>query len=333
MSFVAVAVGTAAIGAGAQLYAANEAENAQYGASQNALANQNRLFNLTRADQAPFVQTGVGANAALRELLGLGGTQTREQIIAGLKTLAPGMQASGLYSADAKGKNPYADYFASGGGVGNASPIYRWNQARLEAEADRIMAEQSKSAGQSAMSSPLLRNFTQQDLANDPVYNSGLQFGLDQGNRAIENRARAQGLYSSGGTLKELVQFGNDYGSTKANEAYNRYRMNQGDVFNKLSGISGTGQVATAQTGAAAQNYGNNASQIELGLGNARGASAIAQGNAWGGAANSIGNWYNQQNTLDRLLGANKNSANYNAGGQFNPFYSGYGGAGDYQYG
>jgi hypothetical protein len=39
----------------------------------------------------------------------------------------------------------------------------------------------------------LLRKFTQDDLNSDPVYQNGLQFGLDEGTKALERRAPPQG--------------------------------------------------------------------------------------------------------------------------------------------
>jgi hypothetical protein len=81
----------------------------------------------------------------------------------------------------------------------------------------------------------------------DPVYQSGLKFGADQGRDAINARATAGGMYDSGATLKALDPFGNDYGSTKANESFNRFNTSNDSIFNRLAGVSGAGQVASNQ--------------------------------------------------------------------------------------
>jgi hypothetical protein len=111
-------------------------------------------------------------------------------------------------------------------------------------------------------------------------------------------------MYDSGATLKALTQFGNDYGSTKANESFNRYNAQNDSIFNKLSGVSGTGQVATQQVGAAGANMANNVSGSIEGAGNARAAGIVGGANAWNNAIGGGFNAYNnyQQNDILRKL-------------------------------
>ena len=126
----------------------------------------------------------------------------------------------------------------------------------------------------------LMKKFDQNDLNSDVVYNTGLKFGLDQGNAAINQRALQSGSYDSGATLKALTQYANDYGSTKANDAYNRYNVDQSNWFNRLSAVSGTGQQPTNQVQAAGTNMANNVGNYMLDQGNAAAAGKIAQGNS-----------------------------------------------------
>jgi len=197
--------------------AAGRAGDAQAQASRDSIAEQRRQYDLSRADQAPFMETGTLANARLRTLLGL----------------------------DA--------------GEGSGS---------------------------------LTRKMTQADIDADPVYQSGLKFGLDEGTKAINNRAIAGGGYDSGATLKALTRYGNDYGSTKANESYNRYTADNTGIYNKLAGVSGAGQNATNQVQAAGTNAANSVSGSLNDAGNSRAATIIGQGNAWqdaiGGITNSV---------------------------------------------
>ena len=150
------------------------------------------------------------------------------------------------------------------------------------------------------------RKFSAQDLANDPVYNSGLKFGLDQGTQGINRQAAAGGSFLSGATLKALTKYGNDYGSTKANESYNRFNNDQTNQYNRYAGLSGAGQQATNQVSAAGQNMANNVSQSQIGAGNARASGYMGSANAISGA---IGQGYNnyQQNQLMQMYG-NKTS-------------------------
>lgn len=158
----------------------------------------------------------------------------------------------------------------------------------------------------------LTRKFTANDLTNDPVYQSGLQFGLDEGTKGINNQASASGNLLSGATLKALTRFGNDYGSTKANESYNRFNTDNTNLYNRLAGISGAGQQAASQVGSAGANYGNNVSNTALGLGNARAASGIAAGNALGGGISSAVNNYNQNQLMNKLF-SNGSGGGYKA--------------------
>lgn len=122
------------------------------------------------------------------------------------------------------------------------------------------------------------------DVMRDPGY----QFGLQQGRNALEGSAAASGGLYSGQALKELMQYGNDYGTTKFNDAFNRQQTAFGNRWNRLAGLAGIGQAATSQTTAAGQNYANNVGNIAMGNANAQGAARMAQGNIWGSTFNQL---------------------------------------------
>lgn len=140
----------------------------------------------------------------------------------------------------------------------------------------------------------LNQRFTVGDFYADPV----TQLGLDYGQKAIERNLGARGMLKSGAMLKSLQ----DYAGTRAGESRDRFYGDQDRIFNRLSGVSGTGQAMTSNTSALGNQTAGNVGDILTGAGNARGASAIAKGNAWSNAFNTIGSWWNQKNTLDRLL-------------------------------
>jgi len=150
----------------------------------------------------------------------------------------------------------------------------------------------------------LNRKFTVADFMDDPVTKLGYQSGLDLGTQAIDRMAGARGGRNSGATLKALTRFGTDYTGQKAGESYNRFYGDQDRTFNRLSGVAGTGQTAMQNQNALGANYASNVGNLMTGAGNARGAAAIAQGNAWGGALQNIGNWYNSNQQLNRILGS-----------------------------
>lgn len=201
---------------------------------------------------------------------------------------------SGLLGANAADKAADAQLEGTYAGIG---------EQRRQFELGRADMEPYRKAGYSALDklSSLIdsyRPFDGTELANDPGYN----FGLREGRNQLEQGAAARGGLMSGKTLRDLVQFGNDYGATQFD---NRMRMRLGERaqrYNELSGLAGTGQT-TAMGGAqlGAQSAGTIADLYTQG-GNARAAGMVAGSNALGNAFSNVGNAYLQQSMLDRIM-------------------------------
>jgi hypothetical protein len=159
----------------------------------------------------------------------------------------------------------------------------------------------------------LTKQFTGADLQNEPGY----QFGLTQGQNAIDSKAAAGGSYFSGNALKAAARYGNDYAGTKYGEAFARDQSTKGQQYGFLSGMSTqgqnaanmTGQFGAASTGAIAGNT--------TALGNAQGAAQIAQGNALSNGLTSVSNAYSQDNMLQQIL-ANQRQQQLLTGGNTN---------------
>lgn len=305
--------------------ASSDASNAQGAMSDRAIQAQKEQFNQTQAANEPFQRTGTAANQTLSQMLGLN------------KAPASGPKAilRGNLAFDEKGE--YLGRFGHGDkGGGTLEEIApTWGVGSVVDESGNAVwnnpgaAPQASGPANDPSQSPLLRKFTVGDFMADPVNQLGMQYGLDQGSKAIDRGAGAAGLRNSGATLKALTRFGQDYAGSKAGDSYNRFVADQGNIYNRLAGISGTGQTAVAQTGQLGANAATNVGNIMSAQGNARGAAAISQGNSYSGAANNIGNYYTQQNMLDKIL-ANKSSS---GGVSTSPSYSGYGADGSYAYG
>jgi hypothetical protein len=105
----------------------------------------------------------------------------------------------------------------------------------------------------------LLRKFDQSDLDSDVVYNTGLEFGLNEGVKGLNRRAASGGSYDSGATLKALTRYANDYGTTKAEGAYNRFMNDKGTTYGFLSGQQGVGLNATNSSQSLSNNLLNSA--------------------------------------------------------------------------
>lgn len=195
------AVAAAAVGAAGSYAASSDAARKQGHATDDALAEQQRQYDLSRNDQAPYREAG---SAALQKLNGLSDT------------------------------DPTPD-------------------------------------AASVMSQP------------------GYQFGLNQGINSAEGSQAAKGGLYSGAALKALTQYGNDYATTKYQDAFNNAQTSFGNRWNRLAGLAGIGQTATQQGVASGQNYANQTGALMTNNANAQGAAGIAQGNVFGNLANQAG--------------------------------------------
>lgn len=315
--------------------AASSAASAQAAATDRATEEQKRQFDLTRSDYAPFVNTGVAANKRLAYLLGLpvSGASVQASPTSAIdrsairSELLPQFTRQELVNdgGNAEGGNWVLSNVIDEAALNRAIED---RVASLQAQQAQQVPTEQVTPVQDADYGSLLRKFTTQDLKADPVYQSGLQFGLDEGERAINQRAIAGGNYDSGATLKALAKYATDYAGTKANEAYNRFVNDQGNIFNRLSGVSGSGQAATGQVASAGSNTANNVSQLAQDAGNARAAGIVGGSNAWSNALSGVSgaaNNYTSNQMLSQLL---KPRSSWNGSSLSNYFY-GNGGTGD----
>lgn len=168
----------------------------------------------------------------------------------------------------------------------------------------------SQLVGGTAPGGEFNRNFTMADYQEDP----GMQFRLQQGEQGINRAATASGARYSGATLKALARFNSGLASQEYGNAYNRFKSDTGDRFNRLSGLAGTGQTAVNQTGQASQNaYGTiaNIGQQNANMqGNAVQNAAAARASGYIGTANAFNsalgtgvNAYAQNQYLKQLNG------------------------------
>jgi len=216
--------------------------------------------------------------------------------------IVAGATIGGLLSSSASGKAADAQVAASANS--DATQRYMYDQTRADNAPFRDTGLQANNRLTALMNGgEFSRRFTQADMNADPVYQNGLQFGLDQGTQGINRQAAAGGNFLSGATLKALTRFGNDYGSTKANESYNRFNTDQNSQYNKLAGLSGAGQQATNQVSAAGQNMANNVSASQINAGDARASGYMGQAKAWNNAIGNISNNW-QQNQLMKNYGS-----------------------------
>jgi hypothetical protein len=121
------------------------------------------------------------------------------------------------------------------------------------------------------------KDFTMADFQKDPGY----QFGMDEGQKALERSASARGGLNSGGFMKALSRYGQDYAGTKFTEARNAFNVDRDSRYNRLASLAGIGQVANTQIGNAGQNFSNMFGQNITQGANARAAGSVAAMNSF----------------------------------------------------
>lgn len=178
------------------------------------------------------------------------------------------------------------------------------------------------------------QNFTAADFQEDPGY----QFRQAQGLKGVENSGAARGMTLSGAQLKGVDEYNQGFASNEYNNAYQRWSTDLSNRFSRLSSIAGLGQASANGTAAAGAGAANQISSAQIGAGNAAAAGAVGSANAITGGINSIGNYYQNQQLLNRFgnnssyvspsaynsLNAAANNGTYGAGNasQYIPAYN-----------
>lgn len=209
-----------------QSNAAQSAAQTQANAANQAAATQLQMYNTTRGDLQPFLNTGTSALQQLSSIWGLGGS----------------------------------------GGSGTGTPN-----------------------AQAAMNA----------LTQFPGY----QFGLQQGQTALDQSAASQGLLLSGAQLQASQQFGNNYALSQAWSPY----------ISGLTGLSQLGENAGALVGNAGTATGAQVGSSLLAAGQAGASGIVGSANAiTGGLSNAL-----NQGSLAYLLSQQGSNASLAAqGGQ-----------------
>lgn len=171
------------------------------------------------------------------------------------------------------------------------------------------------------------RSFTLGDFNADPGY----AFRQQEGQKAIDNSAAARGSSLSGATLKALTRYGQDTASAEYGNAYNRWNIDVGQRFNRLSGLAGTGQSATQQIGTYGQSTSGNIAAGNMNTANNVASNTIQAGNArasgYVGMANAVTGGVGNYMSLSALGGSGGGGAGTSLGGN-SAWYSGTAGMG-----
>jgi len=304
MSFgvtAAVVGGAAALGGAAiAANASKKAARTQADSASQAAQLQYDQYQQARQDQSPWRNVGSNALNELAMRLGVGGSGAASGgslANAALVDTSSGipMPNAELYASNDAYRRAWDNVLAGHqqqfgtGYTGYSDPSVLDTQLRQQLGPE--IAQASQQQQQNPLYGSLLKNFTAQDFETDPGY----QFRIGEGQKQIESSAAARGGLLSGAAAKALTKYNQDFASNEYGNVYNRFRTNQGDVFNRLASLAGVGQTATNQTQQAGENYASNAGNALQYGGTARASGYAGQANALnaglGGVAGAVANY------------------------------------------
>lgn len=282
MTWGAVAVGGASLLGGVlanqsarkagdvQAAAAQDAAAKQLQATQESNALQWNMFQQGIQNQAPFLQGGQSAYAALLGGMGLGAPR------------AAGTPASstpqGMY-VNAEGQPVDAQ-----GNVITGSPYQVGNYGATQAEMDAAAAGQLNAEGAGRFT----ETFKPSDITQDPSY----QWRLEQGLRAMKGQQSGKGLLGSSQSMNDLQTYGQGLASTEYQAAYDRFMKNQETAYGRLSSLAGLGTNTAGNIATGGANTAGNIANTTMTGANAMNnwltGGAAAQAGGMVGGANAI---------------------------------------------
>ena len=129
------------------------------------------------------------------------------------------------------------------------------------------------------------QQFTAADLKSNLAPN--YEFMKQQGLGATSQNINVGGGGSNANMAR--TKFAEDYASNAYQNAFNNFQAQRTNIFNQNQNLAQLGLTGAQGSANAQIGTGTNIASLTAGLGNAQAASQIAQGNIYGGAANTIG--------------------------------------------
>lgn len=255
---------------------ASSAAAQQAAAAKEAEQGINRRFDISRQDQAPFMNTGYGANSLLAHLMGIKSTRTPQQLQAARESLLPQFTKVTPGGFGPVNMGGFQDVGEGGQQFYAQTPETRTvDEAGLAAALAQLGAEDQDPGTFGS----LMKDFTEADIYADPIF----KMAQKEAAGAVNERAMRGGMYDSGATLRELMKANSAVGT----DAFNRWNTQQGTKFNRLSGLMGSGQQAVNQVGSLGAEAAKQSGEYLTQGGNVRAAGIVGGSNAWGNALSS----------------------------------------------
>jgi len=304
--------------------AAKDAARTQRAGADAASQVQREMFNITRAQQQPYMQSGYAANDVLSRLMGLAPTAGRS-LPSNMAAGATGWQSSWDQNNGRLVGDTYLPPDVTLKDVGGGwSEVWREGEGRVGSLRPggpngrfvndtgwQMPQPGATQSGESLTGAPidpetgyaqdntgLPTGFLTQ-LFTPEAFKAGMDPGygwrLQQGAQGVMNTAAAGSGSLSGPALKALMEYNQGAASQEYGNAFNRFQTQQGNIFQRLTSMAGLGQNAAAGVGNNAMQAGGQIGANIVGSANAGAAGQIGAANAWGGALSDLGGtaaWY-----------------------------------------
>lgn len=174
-----------------------------------------------------------------------------------------------------------------------------------------VQANNALSSRLNELTAPITMN--EATLQNTPGY----QFNLAQGEKAVQNAASARGLGTSGAALKGAAQYATGLADSTYQNQFNNANINNTNAYNRLMGVSNSGQTAANNLGVFTTGVGQSQGGNNIASGSGEIAGISAAGGAIGNAISNAGGTY-YGNSLNTPT-ANDPRFNNGAQGWHNP--------------
>ena len=309
MTWVAVGVGVA--GAATSAYGSNQAGKAaedaakgQADAANQSYAQQQALMRQQRQDSAPYRNSGYNALNQLNYLMGLGDpnstakTQDYFDPDKYAQWRIDRMKETVAQEFKGKPQEKIDRIIAKRTDKINkiaGDPAKAWADYNTRMANDPTLKNnafwKSREGGDATGGSGSEYGFLQQRFNNDVFEKDpGYQFRMDEGNKAVQGSAAAQGGLLSGAAMKAMQKYSQGFASNEYGNAYNRFTGDQQNMYNRLAGIAGTGQQQMNQTAQMNQQGLNDAAGYRNDAAAARASGIVGANNARQSGYGQIGN-------------------------------------------
>jgi hypothetical protein len=293
---------------------AKSAAKTQANAANRAADIGQQQFDTITQQEQPYMQSGYGALSQLNYLLGIpeqGGGQGGQQ---GGQTYDMSRGEDGSWAMNPDGTMGQRMVNAPGGGGasgvmsqfpggGGSNPggfagamgtmIGRVNANQGMTPSGQIVNQPGAppsgvTGSQAGGFGSLTKPFSISDFYD---YSPAYQFQKQQGTQGVLNASAAGQGALSGAAQKDLIGYNQSLAGTSFNNAFNQYQTQQGNIFNRLSGVAQLGQTAAANTGQQGTALTGQIGQSVTNAGTAAAAGQVGSANAWSGALSSAAPW------------------------------------------